>query len=112
MSCLNMLTCVFRWDAPPHGYMSITDQQEVEDKQSRKEELRQRVVAEQQEVHGPSEAREERIHRALPDMSVKVSSDRSAPRTRLEPSKGDTASTIVKASSTEPMGLITSLDTP
>lgn len=60
-----------RWDAPPHGYMSITDQQEVEDKQCRKEELKQRVVAEQQEVHGPSEAREERIHRALPDMSVK-----------------------------------------
>ena len=53
--------------------MSITDQQEVEDKQCRKEELKQRVVAEQQEVHGPSEAREERIHRALPDMSVKVS---------------------------------------
>jgi len=59
-----------RWDKPPHGYMSIAEQTEVQEKQQRKEVNKQKVIHEQRELHGETRT-EEIMHRALPDMSVK-----------------------------------------
>lgn len=66
----NIKTSESRWDAPPHGFMSIDEQEEVEEKQTKKAVSKQKIIHEQRELHGETVS-EEKMHRALPDMSSK-----------------------------------------
>jgi len=59
-----------RWDAPPWGYLSIKEQEEIETQQRMKEYSKEKIIYEQREVHG-EKRKAEIIHRAMPDMSSK-----------------------------------------
>ena len=77
----------YRWDPPPWGYLSIEEQEQIEAQQRMKEYSKEKVfgewdqslnwvfsqiIYEQQEVHG-EKRKAEIIHKAMPDMSSKVS---------------------------------------
>ena len=57
-----------RWDPPPNGYISISEQQELEDKKVEKAAKKAKVVEENKYFHGEHKRQEERL-REMPDMS-------------------------------------------
>ena len=65
------LKYLFRWDAPPWGFLSIAEQEQIEEQQAMKEFSKEKIIYEQQEVHG-ERRKAEIIHKAMPDMSSKV----------------------------------------
>ena len=62
---------IFRWDAPPWGFLSIEEQEQIEAQQKMKEYSKEKIIYEQREVHG-ERRKAEIIHKAMPDMSSKV----------------------------------------
>ena len=62
---------IFRWDAPPWGFLSIEEQEQIEAQQKMKEYSKEKIINEQREVHG-ERRKAEIIHKAMPDMSSKV----------------------------------------
>ena len=57
-----------RWDKPINGYISIAEQQQLEDEKQEKAAKKARLAVEQRAVHGEHKS-EERMFRAMPDMS-------------------------------------------
>jgi len=57
-----------RWDPPPNGFVSISEQQELEDKKVEKAAKKAKVVEENKYFHGEHKRQEERL-REMPDMS-------------------------------------------
>ena len=59
-----------RWDKPINGYISIAEQQQLEDEKQEKAAKKMRLAEEHRAVHGEHRS-EERMFRAMPDMSKK-----------------------------------------
>merc|ERR1711936_510013 len=68
-----------RWDAPPWGFLSIEEQEQIEAQQAMKEYSKEKIIYEQQEVHG-ERRKAEIIHKAMPDMRAKRRSSMSSKR--------------------------------
>ena len=66
-----LIEIFYRWDAPPWGFLSIEEQEQIEAQQAMKEYSKEKIIYEQQEVHG-ERRKAEIIHKAMPDMSAKV----------------------------------------